>query len=64
MIPILLGKLALDRSCRVLDRETVIEVLRRTCECSGLIVAPSLLDLIAVENFLHIRPPFAWVSVG
>ncbi len=64
MIAIALEKPARDRSCGVLDRKTVIEVLQRTCECSGLIVVPSLFDLIAVENFFHIRPPFARGAVG
>ena len=39
LIPIGLGKPALDRSRGVLARETVVEVLRRTCECScGVVV--------------------------
>ena len=65
LIPILLGKLALDRSCRVLARETVIEVLQKTCDY-GVVVAHNQPDsgLIAVENFFHIRPPFARGAVG
>ena len=39
LIPIGLGKPALDRSRGVLARETVVEVLRRTCECGcGVVV--------------------------
>ena len=44
MIPIVLGKLALDRSCRVLARETVIEVLQKTCDY-GVVVAHNQLEL-------------------
>ncbi len=65
LIPIAIGKPALDRSCAVLDRKTVIEVLQLTCDC-GVVVAHNQLelDLIAVENFFHIRPPFARGAVG
>ena len=44
LIPIVLGKLALDRSCRVLARETVIEVLQKTCDY-GVVVAHNQLEL-------------------
>jgi hypothetical protein len=40
-------------------------VLQLTCDC-GVVVAHNQLelDLIAVENFFHIRPPFARGAVG
>jgi hypothetical protein len=52
LFPIVLGKLALDRSCRVLARETVIEVLQKTCDY-GVVVAHNQpeLDLTRKQLF-------------
>ena len=44
LIPIAIGKPVLDRSCGVLDRETVIEVLQLTFDC-GVVVAHNQLEL-------------------